>query len=118
MKIDNLFKCYDHLVVAADQAFRKMEEDYGECVKCELHCTDCCHAVFGLFLIEAAYLQQHFHRRTAEEKQAALLRAEQFDAELQALRQGIVNGNHSPEVADSLLGSERIRCPLLEDRQE
>ncbi len=118
MKIKHLYKCYEYLVDAADRAFQKMEEEYGECVKCELHCTDCCHAVFGLFLIEAVYLQQHFRRLAVEERQAALLRAEQFDEDLQVLQKGIANANHTPEVATSILGSERIRCPLLDDQLE
>jgi Fe-S-cluster containining protein len=95
-----------------------MEEQYGECVKCDLHCTDCCHAVFGLFLIEAVYLQQHFRRLTTEERQGALLRAEQFDQEFQELQQGIANSNHTAEETASWFGNERVRCPLLDDRSE
>jgi Fe-S-cluster containining protein len=44
--------------------------------------------------------------------------AEQFDQQLQALQEKIAKANHSPEAADSLLGSERIRCPLLNDELE
>ena len=118
MKVNHLYKCYDYLVDAADRAFHRIEEEYGECVRCEIHCTDCCHAVFGLFLIEALHLQKHFHRLANKERKSALLRAEQFDQQLQALQEKIVKANHSPEAADSLLGSERIRCPLLSDELE
>ena len=118
MKANHLYKCYGYLVDAADRAFQKIEEDYGECVKCKIHCTDCCHAVFGLFLIEAVQLQQNFHRLANEERKRALLRAEQFDQQLQTLQKEIVKADHGPEAAESLLGSERIRCPLLDDRQQ
>ncbi|MCG6918566.1 MAG: YkgJ family cysteine cluster protein [Deltaproteobacteria bacterium] len=118
MKVKHLYKCYDYLVDAADRAFQKIEEEYGECVKCDIHCTDCCHAVFGLFLIEALHLQKHFQRLANKEKKAALLRAEHFDQQLQAFQEKIVKANHSPEGKDSLLGSERIRCPLLSDELE
>ncbi|MGD8253150.1 MAG: YkgJ family cysteine cluster protein [Syntrophobacterales bacterium] len=118
MKTNHLYKCYDYLVDAADRAFLKIDEEYGECVKCELHCTDCCHAVFGLFLIEAVHLQQHFRELADEEKKKALLRAELFDEQLQTLQGKIAKANHSPEAADSLWGRERIRCPLLNDESE
>ena len=118
MKPNHLYKCYEVLVGAADQAFRRMQEDYGPCVKCTIHCTDCCHAVFGLFLIEAMYLQQHFQRLAAEKRRAALLRAKQFDLELEALQNEVAKANYSAEASESLLGSRKIRCPLLDDQME
>ena len=60
MNLTQLFSSYELLVDKADRTFREMQQDYGECVSCERHCSDCCHAVFGLFIIEAAYLKQNF----------------------------------------------------------
>jgi len=60
MMVTPLFEKYEVLVATADLAFREMRSQYPSCVKCEPLCSDCCHAVFGLFLIEAAYLRSQF----------------------------------------------------------
>ena len=62
MKINStqVLQGYELLVDKADGFFLKVQQTHGACVKCEPHCSDCCHAVFGLFLIEAAYLKRHF----------------------------------------------------------
>lgn len=62
MMLKSLFKGYQGLVAATDQAFEKMQWNFGEFIRCRPGCSDCCHAPFGLFLIEAAYLKTHFDR--------------------------------------------------------
>ena len=39
-----------------------MERSFGPHIRCERGCSDCCHAVFGLFLIEAAHLKEQFEK--------------------------------------------------------
>jgi len=56
MSLSELFKRYEEITARADQAFEKMRRDYPDCVRCNIHCTDCCYAVFGLFMIEALFL--------------------------------------------------------------
>jgi Fe-S-cluster containining protein len=114
----HLFQRYELLVAKADQAFHEMQKDYGSYINCKLHCSDCCHAIFGLFLIEAAYLQQHFNRLPRKEKQAALLRGQRWDKEYRGLEERIKIHAHDSQMVSYSLGRERIRCPLLTDHQE
>jgi Fe-S-cluster containining protein len=114
----HLFQRYELLVARADQAFHEMQKDYGSHITCELHCSDCCHAIFGLFLVEAAYLQQHFNRLPRKEKQAALLRGQRWDKEYRELEERLKVHAHDSQMVSHSLGRERIRCPLLTGRRE
>jgi Fe-S-cluster containining protein len=95
-----------------------MQKDYGAYIKCKLHCSDCCHAVFGLFLIEAAYLQQYFNRLARKERQAAVLRGKESEKEYGELQMRLRIHGNDPQMAAYSLGRERIRCPLLSDPRE
>lgn len=118
MNFTHLFQRYELLVAKADQAFHKMQKDYGAYIKCKLHCSDCCHAIFGLFLIEAAHLQQHFNQLARKERQAAVLRGEKSEKEYGELEKKLKTYGNDPQMASYSIGRERIRCPLLSDHQE
>lgn len=118
MNFTHLFQRYELLVAKADQAFHKMQKDYGAYIKCKLHCSDCCHAIFGLFLIEAAYLQQHFDQLARKERQAALLRGKKSEKEYRGLEKKLKTYANDPQMASYSIGRERIRCPLLSDHRE
>lgn len=118
MNFTHLFQRYELLVARSDQAFHKMQKDYGAYIKCKLHCSDCCHAIFGLFLIEAAYLQQHFSQLSGKQRRAALLRGKRWDKEYRELGERLKIHAGDPQMASYSLGRERIRCPLLSDDRE
>ena len=63
MKIDftPFFRKYERLVAMADDAFERVRKEYPSCVKCKIACDDCCYALFDLSLIEAIYVNYHFH---------------------------------------------------------
>ena len=67
------FREYERLAMAAEESFKRIEKEHAECVKCKLHCTDCCHALFDLSLIEAIYLNHRFNEVVGEEKRAQIL---------------------------------------------
>jgi hypothetical protein len=115
MNLDQLFRSYDLLVDKADRTFREMQQEYGECVKCERHCSDCCHAVFGLFIIEAAYLKQNFDQLAKEEIKAAFLRCNEADRALKRLEKMLLSYRDDPNMQAYTMARERIRCPLLDD---
>ncbi|MFH1488934.1 MAG: YkgJ family cysteine cluster protein [Pseudomonadota bacterium] len=118
MKLLPLFQNYELLVDKAEKAFHQVSSDHAECVKCGLHCSDCCHAVFGLFLIEAAYVQQHFVQLNESVKEAALLRAEKADRDIEKLQEMLKTFENDPRMTSYTLARERIRCPLLDDQGE
>jgi Fe-S-cluster containining protein len=115
--VNDLFRRYELLVREADQAFEKMHDRYGASMKCRAGCSDCCHALFGLFPIEAAYLQECFGRLGRKERRAALIRAEKSARELERVMSGSKIERGDPVSPQRALATQRVRCPLLDDRQ-
>ncbi len=113
--LSQLFRSYESLAALADQAFDKMGESHGDCIRCERHCDDCCHAVFGLFLVEAAYLQHRFAPLSSEEKSAAVLRCAKADRDLARVQQQI---REREGAGGEPLALGRVRCPLLNEAQD
>ena len=113
-----LFEPYDDLVSKADQAFERMVDEFGECVRCEPKCADCCHAVFGLFLIEAVFLKHDFDQLREDERDAALERCAAADAGLEKLESLLAEFRDDPEMRAYSMARARIRCPLLNDDKE
>ncbi len=118
MGIDSLFRSYEQLTARADAVFEKMARDYPEAVRCRRHCDDCCHAVFGLFLVEAAYLQQQFARLSSSEKAEVVLRCNRADLDLARLQQQISENEESGPVEGDPLALGRVRCPLLNEERD
>lgn len=118
MKTAQLFRSYELLVDRADQAFREVKGTHGPLIRCEPHCSDCCHAVFGLFLVEAAYLKQQFDGLGEEEKKAALERCREADEGLNRLEKMLKDHEDDLGMQAYILARERIHCPLLDSHQE
>jgi Fe-S-cluster containining protein len=118
MNFDHLFKCYELLVDKAESAFHKVKMEYEESVRCELHCSDCCHAVFGLFLIEAAYIREHFELIDPGQKHQVLLRGKSADQAFEKLEHKLKTFENDPHMQAYTLARERIRCPLLDEQNE
>ena len=113
MGIDSLFRAYEQLTARADAAFEQVARDCPDAVRCRRHCDDCCHAVFGLFLVEAAYLQTFFGGLPSDVKSETILRCGLADQELARLQQSMeAQGQTGGGVGDPL-ASARVRCPLL-----
>jgi Fe-S-cluster containining protein len=117
-KTNDLFQSYEGVADKAEAAFQEMQKEHGSCIKCEPHCADCCHAVFGLFLIEAGYLKEHFDKLTDEEKKAALVRCEQAEKSLERLQNMLRAHEDDPQMQAYIMSRERIPCPLLNEQQE
>lgn len=118
MDFTYLFEFYENLVIQADQAFQKMADEYPSLIKCEPHCSDCCHALFGLFLIEAVFLKNDFDRLGEKERSDALLRAQEADKEFAKLEQKLKTFDNDPQMREYAMARERIRCPLLDDNHD
>nr|HID58791.1 hypothetical protein [Desulfobacterales bacterium] len=118
MDLHNLFERYKLLVKKADHAFLIMKRDYGDFIRCRIHCSDCCHAIFGLFLIEAAYIKHHFSQLNRNEKREAILRAERSDKDLLEIEERLKVYENNQRMRVFALSKERVRCPLLDQNQE
>jgi Fe-S-cluster containining protein len=118
MKLAPFFHNYELLVDKAELAFKNMKDRHGECIKCELHCSDCCYAVFGLFLVEALYIREHFEQINEEQKAQVLERAKKADLDLESLQNKLRTFEDDPQMQAYTLARERIRCPMLDDNDE
>ncbi len=113
-----LFEPYEQLVKEADIAFQEIKDKYPECVSCEIHCADCCYAVFGIFFIEALFLKNDFERLDQDKKEEALVRAKVADKELTRIQKRLKEFKGDPYMINYILAKERIRCPLLSEDNE
>ncbi len=113
-----LYEPYEDLVKKTDEVFEEVKKEYPESVMCKPHCADCCHAVFGLFLIEAVFLRIFFDRLDDAEKKKALFRAEKAVQQMEQLNKKLNLLKDDNEKMTYLMASEKIRCPLLTDTDE
>ncbi len=118
MDFSYLLEPYEKLVATADNAFQRVKSEYPECVTCGSHCSDCCHAVFGLFPIEAYFLKNDFDRLDHVVKDAALKQADAADRALTKLEQTLKSFSGDPHMQDYAMAKARVRCPLLSDTEE
>ena len=114
------FKKYEELVTVAEDAFNRVKKDYPECVKCELGCAECCHALFDLTLIEALYVNHKFKAAfEGEQREAMLDRANRADRSTYKIKKRagkMMNAGSSDEEILEKIAAESVRCALLNDK--
>ncbi len=116
--IDDLFSQYVNVARKADVLFKTIQEKYQLSVRCRIHCCDCCHAVFGVFPIEAAYIHHHFNRLDRKVRRDVLRRAEKAEDEMLKAKDRLKVFEDNPKMKVFGLGKQRVRCPLLQDSEE
>lgn len=110
------FTKYEHLLADMDKVFATVKDQHPECVTCVTGCSDCCHAVFDLPLIEALYVNHHFHGMPRETRDQILAKADQADRAAYKLKFQAHKRHRAGEETDVILedmARERVRCPLL-----
>jgi Fe-S-cluster containining protein len=111
------FLKYERLLADVDKVFETVKDQHPDCVTCTTGCSDCCHAVFDLPLIEALYLNHHFHGVLPKEtKDQILAKADQADRAAYKLKFQAHKRQRSGEETDAILedmARKRVRCPLL-----
>jgi Fe-S-cluster containining protein len=115
MDFSYLFEPYDRLVQRADKSFARIANEHSECIACKPGCADCCHAVFGLFLVEAVFLKNDFDRLGEKEKAAAIERGIAAEKDLKTLERTLEEFKDDPRMRAYAMAKARIRCPLLSD---
>ena len=115
-----IFARYEALRNKADALFARVREAHPECVSCKEGCSDCCHALFDLSLVEAMYLHRAFEasigygpvrsaviaRAVEADRQAARIKRELFRAE---------KDGENPATIMERAAQIKLRCPLLDD---
>jgi len=122
LDFSNTFEKYEVLVSQADKIFTAMQEAHKDCVRCKIHCCDCCYAVFDLTLIESVYMNHHFNKSLSRrDRRPILRRAERADRKFYQIKHKLQKmylkeGKPSEEVLFHL-AQERVPCPLLNDKK-
>lgn len=121
-RFDDIFKQYEVLAKAAEQIFHKVKKEYPEGVTCKIECSDCCHALFDVSLVEALYLNYHFtHKFSSEERDKILEKANRADRTLYKIKRDAkkrLDRGHTEESVLVSIAAERVRCPLLNEKDQ
>ncbi|MFZ2921676.1 MAG: YkgJ family cysteine cluster protein, partial [Desulfosalsimonadaceae bacterium] len=113
------FKKYEAVVGKVESVFQKMKEDFPQEVTCKQGCSDCCHALFDLTLIEALYVNHYFNRQFSGSKKDQLIeKANKADRQIYKIKKTAYKltqeGKDEAAVIEEI-SHMRIRCPLLGD---
>ncbi|MCB2145051.1 MAG: YkgJ family cysteine cluster protein [Deltaproteobacteria bacterium] len=122
-ELELVFKKYETFVKQLDGVFGTVQQQYSDCVKCKLECSDCCHALFDLSLVEALYINAKFLENVAGEKKSKILEcANTSDRKIYQLKRkafkAVEAGEKSEEQVLLEMAAERIRCPLLNEESQ
>jgi Fe-S-cluster containining protein len=117
MNLEPYFNKYKAIVDQVDAVFRKVQEEHESCVRCRVGCSDCCHALFDLTLIEALYIKAWFDQLFKDNAKALVIeKANEADRAVFRLKRQAFkdheNGKPEAEILEEM-ASHRIRCPLL-----
>ncbi|MDM8540190.1 YkgJ family cysteine cluster protein [Desulfococcaceae bacterium HSG9] len=111
------FKKYEALAKLADETFDRVKKEHPDCIKCDSGCSDCCHALFDLSLIEAFYINHQFGQCfDGQEKHQLINRANNVDRKIHKIkRQAHKDFEAGKKEIDIMMDMsfKRARCPLL-----
>lgn len=111
------FEKYEQILAGVDAVFAKVSEEFPECVTCKQGCSDCCHALFDLPLIEALYVNHHFHADLPKETRDRILeKADRADRESYKVKFQAHKNDKAGVETEAILedvARKRVRCPLL-----
>jgi len=112
------FEKYERLVAEVEKIVASVQALHGDCVNCGQGCSDCCHALFDLSLVEALYLNHKFNAAFEGQTRSDILdRADQAERENYRIkREAFKMSRDGARSADILAGiaKARVRCPLLD----
>lgn len=117
MNLELYFDKYKAIVDQVDAVFKKVQAEHEACVRCRLGCSDCCHALFDLTLIEALYIKSQFDKVFKEDARALVIeRANEADRAVYRLKRQAFKDHEKGKPESEILeemASHRVRCPLL-----
>lgn len=116
LDLSQFFSEYEALVAQVDTVFQKVSGNFVSEVRCKEGCSDCCHALFDLTLIEAMYLNSKFSGLDEIRRNEVLIDADKADRKAQLLKRKVSKDAAEVDQAEILLrtAKERLRCPLLD----
>ncbi len=122
MDFEPYFEKYQSLVDQVEAVFQQVQTEFGECVTCKVGCSDCCHALFDLTLIEAMFIKHQFDRVIPKEaRQKIIERANTADRKVYKLKREASKAHQEGKPENEILedmATQRIRCPMLDDQDK
>ena len=122
LKFEQFFNKYEAVVEMADNAFEKVRATHFESIKCKIHCSDCCHALFDLTLIEALYINYKVNelfigdKKVMLEEKANIADRAVFKLKKKAYKE--FEGGKSEDEILKDMATKRLRCPLLNEEDK
>lgn len=112
------FAEYKAIRAQADMVFEHVSTRYASLARCRPGCSDCCHALFDLSLIEAMYINSAFARQFAygPQRSAVLDLASRTDRALTKMKRELFQAEKAGASGESIMAdvsAARMRCPLL-----
>jgi Fe-S-cluster containining protein len=122
MDFSTFFEKYKIIVESADKVFDQIKKEHSECVKCKIECSDCCHALFDLSLLEAIYISLMFREKfSGAELDQLLEKANKSDRQIYKLKKDAYRdykeGKDETAIIEKM-AEERVRCPMLNDSDQ
>jgi len=116
LDLSQFFTEYEALVAQVDTVFQKVSSNFASEVRCKEGCSDCCHALFDVTLIEAMYLNFKFSALDEVRRNEILIEADKADRKAQLLKRKVSKEAAEVDHSEILLrtAKERLRCPLLD----
>jgi len=116
-----IFKKYEKIVDLVDSAFERVKNQNGDLVRCNSGCSDCCHALFDLTLVEAIYINYRFlELLEASKREEIMERANNADRKIYKIKRqahkALEKGENEVKILSDI-GAERVRCPLLNEEE-
>lgn len=118
--LTHIFASYETLRAEADALFRHIAGKYPDCVTCKPGCSDCCHALFDLSLVEAMYIANKFKEAFPHGLQRSRImeKASATDRQLTRQKRKLYEAEKNGESAEQILAKAsglRMPCPLLDE---
>ncbi len=107
---------YEQLCASVDKLCAHIASQFPHEMRCQEGCTDCCHALFDVPLIEAISLSNSFSQLDDAIKQRVWIDADKIDRHIEVLKRNFYKEHVRTGDADAILhqaSRERVRCPLL-----
>jgi Fe-S-cluster containining protein len=115
-----VFAACEQLQADATALFARARAGHPACVVCKEGCSDCCHALFDLSLVEAMYVNRAFAEAFPHgtQRSAILSRASEADRALTRIKRDMFRAEKDGEAPLAIMGRAaqiKQRCPLLDD---
>lgn len=118
-----IFARYESLRSTCDQLFANIASSCPGLVTCRKGCSDCCHALFDLSLVEAMYINRAFNAAfpPGPQRSAIITRASDIDRKLTRFKRELFRAEKNGTDAEDIMSQAahmKVPCPLLDTSGE